>query len=73
MSDIRLATSIIIEKDGEYLVGAFGMLPRWSNSPYDAWMTRDRVSAHAVSWAVQGNILLFNPIVGQIKLWRKYT
>jgi len=67
-TDIRLQTSLIIEKNGEYLVGISGMFPRWSNSPYDAWRTRKRDNAHKVAWAVKGNILLFNPIVGQLRL-----
>lgn len=66
--DIREQTGLIIERNGEYLVGAAGMFLRWSTSPYDAWRTRKREKAYKVAWIVKGNILLFNPIVGQLRL-----
>jgi hypothetical protein len=67
--DIRLKTVVIIEKDHEYLIGrcvVTGVL-RWSNSPYDAFGSRSIDKAMRVAWKVGGNIMLFNPIVGQIK------
>ena len=69
-NDIRLQTSLVIERNGEYLVGVSGAFQRWSNSPYDAWKTRRKDFAHKVAWAVKGDIVLFNPIVGQLKVWR---
>lgn len=65
--DIRKATCIIIERDGEFLVGALGLFPRWNNSPYDAWSTRDKMKAFKVAWKVRGRLFLFNPIVNQLK------
>ena len=68
-------TSLVIEKDGEYLVGVIvgTRILRWSNSPYDAWMTRKPESAARVSDKVGGQIMLFNPIVGQIRRYRNDT
>ena len=67
--DARVCTGIIIERDGEYLVGAVVGLNqlRWSTSPYDAWITRKRGSAEKVSERVRGRQMLFNPIVGQLR------
>jgi len=67
--NIREATGIIIERNNEYLVCvdvATGRL-RWSNSPYDAWITRRRESAFKVASKVNGTRFLFNPIAGQIR------
>lgn len=69
---IRRQTRLIIEKDGRYLTGAFGMAPRWGESLYDAWYTRERTEALRLAWKVHGNILLFNPVVRQKKMWRRY-
>ena len=69
--DIREKTGIIIEKDGEYLVGVIvlnGQL-RWSQSPWDAWITRRRDHAKKVAEKVNGTRDLFNPISGEL---RKY-
>ena len=69
--DIREKTGIIIEKDGEYLVGVVvlnGQL-RWSQSPWDAWITRRRDHAEMVAEKVNGTKDLFNPISGEL---RKY-
>ena len=65
--DARVCTGIIIERDGEYLVGAIIGLNqlRWSKSPYDAWITRERALAAMVAKKVNGRKVLFNPIVGQ--------
>lgn len=65
--DIRKATCLIIERDGEFLVGASELGLRWSISPYDAWSTRDKMTAFRVAWKVRGRLFLFNPIVGQLK------
>lgn len=67
--DIRLKTGIIIQKDGEYLVGAIIGLSclRWSQSPWDAWITRRRDHAEKVAKAVGGTRMLFNPVAGQLK------
>lgn len=65
--DIRQATCLIIERDGEFLVGASASGLRWSQSPYDAWSTRDRMDAFRVAWKVRGKLYLFNRVVGQLK------
>ena len=72
MMDIREYTGIIIEKDGQYLVG-YKMLSNellWSNSPYDAWHTRKKDKAYIVSDKVKGRRFLFNPIVNQLREMR---
>ena len=70
MMDIRSKTGIIIEKDGEYLVGTILSSTdlRWSKSPWDAWITRQRENALKVAEKVRGNRVLFNPVAGQMKL-----
>ena len=67
--DIRRATCIIIRKDGEYLVGTilYSTDLRWSWSPYDAWRTRRKEDAERVARKVGGEMVLFNPIVRQMK------
>lgn len=67
--DIRLKTGIIIEKDGEYLVGTilFSTDLRWSASPWDAWITRKRDNALRVAERVGGTRMLFNPVAGQLR------
>ena len=69
--DCRECTRLIVQKDSEYLVGCvFGTrILKWSNSPYDAWRTRIKERAIRVAHGVEGEIILFNPVVGQI---RKY-
>ena len=68
--DIRLQTRIIIRRGPEYLVGKImgGPELRWSTSPWEAWGTRNREHAEAVARSVGGDLWLFNPIVGQIKV-----
>ena len=68
--DIRRETCIIIRKDGEYLVGTilFSTDLRWSWSPYDAWRTRRKEDAERVAGKVGGEMVLFNPIVRQMKV-----
>lgn len=67
--DIRRATCIIIRKNGEYLVGTilYSTDLRWSWSPYDAWRTRRKEDAERVARKVGGEMVLFNPIVNQMK------
>ena len=70
--DICKCTFIIIEKDGQFLVG-YKMLSHellWRNSPYDAWKTRKIKTANALSRKVNGHMFLFNPIVNQIREMR---
>lgn len=71
MADIRLSTGLIIKRNNEYLVGICMVTnePRWSISPWDAWITRIRAEAKWVSEKMNGEIYLFNPVVGQT---RKY-
>ncbi|MBO7663643.1 MAG: hypothetical protein J6U01_09760 [Clostridia bacterium] len=70
MMDIRRATCIIIRKDGEYLVGTilYSTDLRWSWSPYDAWRTRRKEDAERVAGKVGGEMVLFNPIVRQMRV-----
>ena len=67
--DIRRETGLIIRKDGQYLVGKvmFSEELRWSASPWDAWRTRIRANARSVAEKVDGEIMLFNPVAGQIR------
>jgi len=68
--DIRRKTCIVIRKNGEYLVGyiVFTDELRWSDSPYDAWKTRNKEKAAEVARKVGGVMVLFNPIVNQKKV-----
>ena len=70
--DIRLCTGIIIEKDGQFLVGISILTKElvWHESPYDAWMTREKDKAYMVSEKVCGKRYLFNPIVNQLREMR---
>lgn len=69
MMDIRLKTGIIIEKDGEYLVAVdiFRSSLVWSDSPWDAWITRRKDDALKVAERVGGTRMLFNPVAGQLR------
>ena len=67
--DIRLETGLIIRKDNEYLVGRViytGEL-RWSHSPWDAWKTRVRANARSIADKTGGEIMLWNPVAGQLR------
>lgn len=44
---------------------------RWSISPWDAWITRDTETARKVADRVGGEIMLFNPVAGQIRKIRE--
>ena len=68
-NEIRRQTCLIIERDGEFLIGYNGLYLRWGISPYDAWKTRDIEDARRVSGRFGGTIMLFNPVVRQL---RKY-
>jgi hypothetical protein len=52
-----------------FLVGRiiFSHELRWSKSPWDAWITRDRSAAQRVARNVGGDLILFNPVAGQIR------
>ena len=67
---IRKKTCIIIRKNGEYLQG--GILwstdLRWSISPYCAWRTRDMEKARRIARKTGGMMVLFNPVVNQMKI-----
>lgn len=65
-NDIRRKTTLVVEKDGEYLM-AFNFFLRYALSPYDAWQTRDVEAARMVADRIKGNLMLFNPVVGQIR------
>lgn len=68
--DIRKKTVIIIRKNEQYLVGRilFSRELRWSESPYDAWWTRDKEKAEECARQVGGITMLWNPIVKQMKV-----
>ena len=67
--DIREKTGIIIKKNGLFLVAyCIGTEElRWSSSPWDAWITRDREAARFVSDRINGVRMLFNPVAGQLR------
>lgn len=71
MVDVRLATCLIVRKNGEYLVGKklYGEDLQWSNSPYDAWKTRNRDEAQYVAKKAGGILMLFNPVLGQLRVY----
>lgn len=70
--EIRKKTRLIVRKNGEYLVGMiiFSTDLRWSTSPYDAWWTRDREKAEAMARRTGGIVMLFNPVVGKVRVAR---
>ena len=67
--DIRQRTGLIVRRGTDYLVGTilYSTDLRWSRSPWDAWITRDREAAARVANRVGGELMLFNPIAGQIR------
>jgi hypothetical protein len=67
--DIRTRTGLIVKRGSQYLVGRilFSRELRWSDSPYDAWFTRDEKIAEKIRQAVGGELCLFNPVAGQIR------
>ena len=68
--DIRRQTALIIRKNGEYLVGRqlYNGALRWSGSAYDAYRTRNREKARRLAMVTGGIVLLFNPIVGEMRI-----
>ena len=71
--DIRKRTCLIIRKDNEHLVGTilYSTDLRWSISPWDAWKTRIRAKAKSIAEKTSGEIMLFNPVAGQIREYRE--
>lgn len=67
---LRRQTCLIIEQKGEYLIGFNGVFLRWGNSPSDAWRTRDIDAAKKVADRFGGQIMLFNPVVMQLREYR---
>lgn len=69
MADIRLQTGLIVQRGNEFLVGTilFSRDLRWSRSPWDAWITRSREKAALVARKTGGDLMLFNPVAGQLK------
>ena len=67
--DIRRMTGLIVQRGKMFLVGTilYSTDLRWSDSPWDAWRTRDREKAKRVARRVGGELVLFNPVAGQIK------
>ena len=70
MTDIRKETCIIIRKNSEYLVGTvlYSNELRWTTYQHQAWRTRNREKAAKVAKQVGGVMVLFNPIVNQMKV-----
>ena len=70
MTDIRRFTTIIIRKNGLYLVGRelHDGPPVWSRYRWDAYGTRDREKARDLARDYGGVMVLFNPIVGQERI-----
>ena len=68
--DIRRETCIIIRRNGEYLVGRIlgSNDMRWSIYPHEAWRTRNKEKAAEVARRTGGVMVLFNPIVRQMKV-----
>lgn len=67
MGSIREHTCLIVRKDRRYLVGVsiMGRL-NWSAYRYDAWRTWSGQSAEMVARRVGGDLMLFNPITGDV-------
>ena len=67
--DIRNYTRVIVHKNGCYLQGREMISNRivWSNSLYNAWWTRDIEKARDVALRTGGVMMLFNPVVRQVK------
>ena len=67
--DIRKLTGLIVQREKRFLVGTilYSTDLRWSDSPWDAWITRDRAKANRVAQRVGGELVLFNPVAGQLR------
>ena len=68
--DIKKQTCLIIKRNGEYLVGkvVFSNELRWSIYAHEAYRTRNREKARRLALKVGGTVMLFNPIVRQMKV-----
>ena len=68
--DVRAYTRVIVRKNRQYLQrnGLFGNGLIWDNSPYTAWWTRDANKARKVALKTGGIAMLFNPVVGKVKV-----
>ncbi len=68
--DIRKKICCIVRKNGEYLVGyvLWSEDLRWSASPYDAWKTRRKEKAEDVARRTGGIVMLWNPVVRQLRV-----
>ncbi len=68
--DVREQTCLIIRKNGEYLVGRIlgSRDLRWSIYATEAWRTRNREKARKVARRTGGTVMLFNPVVRQMRV-----
>jgi hypothetical protein len=71
MDELRKQTCLIIENQGKFLVGFNGFSLRWTESYSDAWRTRDIETAKKVADRFGGSIMLFNPVVRQLRKYRE--
>ena len=69
--DLRRQTCLIIESQGKYLLGFNGFALRWTESYSDAWRTRNVEAAKKVVRRFGGTIMLFNPVVMQLRKYRE--
>lgn len=65
--DIRLYTHCIVTRYDKYLQCRNMVTGKlvWSNSPWDAWMTRKLNNAYRVAHRIGGSVMLFNPVSGE--------
>lgn len=68
--DIRQYTRVIIRKNGQYLQrkAMFSNDLIWDSSMYTAWYTRDADIARKVAIKTGGIAMLFNPVIGKVKV-----
>lgn len=66
--DIRLYTRVIIRKNRQYLQCKSVMSGEliWTQSPYDAWWTRNAETARNVARQTGGTAMLWNPIARKV-------
>lgn len=71
--DIRRETGIILKRGALFLGGMIAGTNefRWRQSPYDAWITRNREAAERVARRAGCDLWLFNPIAGQLREIRR--
>ena len=69
--DLRRQTCLIIENQCKYLIGFNGFSLRWAESYSDAWRTRDIETAKKVVARFGGTIMLFNPVVRQLRKYKE--